>query len=605
MPFDDPAPGGRLQLLIHGASTLRWIDLDRPNFVIGRAPDCEIVLSDPSVSRRHVALEITPGEVRFRELSDTNPVRLDGKRCPEGVLRVGSRLLVGLTHIELHAVDHMPQVDLTEDGSARTVVIDRPPSIAEDAGSSLPQCARLIAASLDSLMSHEPDDATFRQALLVELVELTGRAAAVLGSIENGALVVEASRGDPTRPLRIPRSALLAAPDGTPGLVIGADGQEDERIAIPIAGKIPRVLLLGRASKGAMRTESALALARALVDSALRIHAIRIASADAVREVARLRFARTHSYRQIVASMRLADARRRLSEAAHLRLPVRLCGEEGTEKSELAQFLHAESRFADGPFVECYVRLLPPTRSEQTMFGDDAALQRGSQCVARAKSGTIYVHEPELLEPDLQDRLAHEIELGSADDERPRFVLGHGCEPEHIHELGLSPRLESALQQAITVRVPPLRDRAQDIEALTELVLSELGPGPQGLARSIEPAALNALLVCDWPGNAAQHRRVVERAAMRAGGRPIRLDDLEEQVRDPIRARSRIPTLEVVTKDHIHHVIELCGGNKRNAARALGIASSTLYEWLKRFPLKSQGDQTDGDSRSPTEPDTN
>ena len=58
MPFDHGREAARFQLLIHGASTLRWYPIDRPTLVIGRASDCEIVLGDPSVSRHHVVLEV-------------------------------------------------------------------------------------------------------------------------------------------------------------------------------------------------------------------------------------------------------------------------------------------------------------------------------------------------------------------------------------------------------------------------------------------------------------------------------------------------------------------------------------------------------------------
>ena len=588
-------PGPTLLLLAHGASTPRWFDLDRPSYVLGRSEECSIVVNDPSVSRRHLALDLGDGAVRFRVLSQTNPTLLDGEPTQEGELRPGQTLMIGLSRLELHEPGARRSVALVDDDVTRTVVLSDVERLAR-AVAAPRDAARGVLAAADAfarIAQSDHDSRSIAEATLLETTRLTGWRAAMLGRVADGVLNVLATQADDDRNLQLPRDALRALDAGEPAFILAADGDESERIVIGLDDRDPGregppgdgrgLLVLGRAGPSACRAELALRIGAAIGRSAWRALETLVAGQHMERELEQLRFARSQVYRSIVSSARLSRTRRQIEKAARLDGPVRLFGEEGTERPELARFLHAESE-STGPFVECYVRLLPLQRVEDALFGAGSAEVVDTHApnhIARARGGTLYIDEPEHLPQRLQDRLAEVIAAWSSRADAPRFVVGHGPDADDADST-LTARLRTALL-GVHIDVPPLRVSPDEVSTLTDGVLEALGPHADGTARTIRERARRKLIGYDWPGNVAQHRRVVERAAMRARGRPIDNEDLDAQVREEDPRKLRIPTLLEAEQMHIQHALELCGGNKRRVAQLLGIASSTLYEKLKRM----------------------
>jgi DNA-binding NtrC family response regulator len=138
----------------------------------------------------------------------------------------------------------------------------------------------------------------------------------------------------------------------------------------------------------------------------------------------------------------------------------------------------------------------------------------------------------------------------------------------------------------ISLHMPPLRDRADDVPLLTEHFLSRFADG-QGIG--IEPEAMERLGAYDWPGNVRELENALERAAVLSGGKPIDLDHLPARVVDP-PAQSLVadrpadnPTLDVIERAYVLWVLKAEGGNKARAAEVLGIDPSTLYRKLARY----------------------
>jgi DNA-binding NtrC family response regulator len=138
----------------------------------------------------------------------------------------------------------------------------------------------------------------------------------------------------------------------------------------------------------------------------------------------------------------------------------------------------------------------------------------------------------------------------------------------------------------ISLHMPPLRDRSDDVPLLTEHFLSRFDDG-QGIG--IEPDALDRLGAYDWPGNVRELENALERAAVLSGGQPIGLDHLPARVVDP-PAQSLVadrpadnPTLDVIERAYVLWVLKAEGGNKARAAEVLGIDPSTLYRKLARY----------------------
>ena len=138
------------------------------------------------------------------------------------------------------------------------------------------------------------------------------------------------------------------------------------------------------------------------------------------------------------------------------------------------------------------------------------------------------------------------------------------------------------------IEIPLLRNAPRDITALAELFLAQLGPNQDGAPRLLSERARRLLTSHDWPGNVRELRAAVEAAAGSAGSQPIAPRDLPLAKRDSDDAAeaAAIPTLEDVERRHIEEVLRRTGGVRSRAAKALGIANSTLYEKLKRYRIQ-------------------
>ena len=154
-------------------------------------------------------------------------------------------------------------------------------------------------------------------------------------------------------------------------------------------------------------------------------------------------------------------------------------------------------------------------------------------------------------------------------------------------EATLDPELVDRLRQQ-RIEVPPLRSDSRDVLALAELFLSELGSCPNGSPRLLKERTKRLLASHGWPGNVRELRLVLESAAAQAGNHPIAPRHLPPSIgKEPAGgAPSEIATLEQLERNHIVEVLQRTGGNRTRAAQMLGIASSTLYEKLKRYCIE-------------------
>lgn len=147
----------------------------------------------------------------------------------------------------------------------------------------------------------------------------------------------------------------------------------------------------------------------------------------------------------------------------------------------------------------------------------------------------------------------------------------------------------------ITLHLPALRDRIDDIPLLAEHFLQRLGERNGGGARRLTGEALDALQRYDWPGNVRELENALERAAVLCKGEVIEKDALPERVVSPPKTPlvserpPETPTLEVIEQAYILWVLRTEGGNKARAAEVLGIDPSTLYRKLNRYGITVDG----------------
>jgi two-component system response regulator HydG len=287
-----------------------------------------------------------------------------------------------------------------------------------------------------------------------------------------------------------------------------------------------------------------------------------------------------------------------VDRAAQSSAPLLLIGETGTGKDLLAARVHATGPRRHRPYVVVNAAALPATLLDSELFGHVAGSFTGATrarrgMVAEADGGTLFLDEIGDLPLELQGRLLRVIENGrarpvGADHERSvdvRIVAATHRDlslavAEHRFREDLYYRLNF-----LTVRVPPLRERTDDLLALVDHFFQRaLARNPRSLVTEIAPEALQSLRRARWPGNVRELSAVVERLVVFGKSARIEVTDLDVPGGGPPldAAPDRILSLREMSERHVDAVLAEVGGDKVKAVALLGIDLSTLYRWKRR-----------------------
>lgn len=296
----------------------------------------------------------------------------------------------------------------------------------------------------------------------------------------------------------------------------------------------------------------------------------------------------------------LFEAIRRIARAPG---PVLITGESGTGKELVARALHAESERADGPFVAINCAGIPDELLESELFGHTAGAFSGATrarkgLFAEAHGGSLLLDEIGEMPPNMQAKLLRLLQDG-----RVRPVGSNREESADVRLLAATNRdLEPMIRdgsfredlfyrlETFHLSVPPLRERGEDVERLALAFLKRSTAAMGRDIRAITPEALRCLRRYDYPGNVRELASIVERAVTFCRGTEIGEADLPDRLlAGPVAASGadalwggseHLPTLAHVEDRYIRHVLERVAGNKRQAARLLGIGRRTLYRRL-------------------------
>jgi len=290
-----------------------------------------------------------------------------------------------------------------------------------------------------------------------------------------------------------------------------------------------------------------------------------------------------------------------IAKAAHSAHPVLILGESGTGKEMVARAIHYSGPYRDKPFIPVDCGSLVPTLIESELFGYvkgafTGAVQSKAGLLAIAEGGTIFLDEVGELPVDLQAKM-----LRALQEKEIRPVGSTKTAPINIRILAATNRdLEHAVAQGafrrdlyfrlnvLSLRIPPLRERRQDIPLLSGHVMERLSQN-SGRAHEVSDEAMRALLAYDWPGNVRELENCLERCCAITSGSVIHIMDLPSSITGaparlvPEAPESRIIPLVDLEKQTILSAITQLNGDKLMAARMLGIGKTTLYRKLKEY----------------------
>ena len=289
--------------------------------------------------------------------------------------------------------------------------------------------------------------------------------------------------------------------------------------------------------------------------------------------------------------------------AARADSTVVITGESGTGKDVLARFIHARSSRSDSPMITINCAALPETLFESEFFGHERGAFTGATATKRglieaADGSTLFLDEVGELPLQTQVKLLRFLEEGSfrrvgATRDRAADVRVIAATNRNLAEDVTAGRFRADLfyrLNVISLHVPPLRQRREDVPVLIEHFLSVFRERFARPALDLSTEARRRLAEYDWPGNVRELRNTLERAV--ALSTPDRIE--AEQILPPQSsgpggaaapdaATATPSTLEELERRHILRVLEETGGNRERAAALLGISSRTLYRKLREY----------------------
>lgn len=301
----------------------------------------------------------------------------------------------------------------------------------------------------------------------------------------------------------------------------------------------------------------------------------------------------------IFRSAAMRNLMRMVTRIAPSDAPVFITGESGAGKEVIANLVHQLSDRREGPYVKVNCAALPRELIESELFGAVRGAYTGAHTdreglFHQAHGGTILLDEISEMPPDIQTKLLRVLQTREV---RPVGALEHrtvdcriiATTNRDIQRALAEQRLRQDLYyriSTITLHVPPLRERREDIIPLAKAFLERFASQAGSRVRGFTPAALACLEKYDWPGNVRQLENEVQRAVLVCTGDMVDLKDLSIPYEPQSGEEQPLSGLEAMERNAILGALRQTGGNKAAAARQLGITRQTLYNKLKHFGIE-------------------
>ena len=595
--------------------------LDDSGLVLGRDGKCDIQVADPVVSRRHCRILLKVDRVHFEDLGSRNLALVNGIPTDAGFLKAGDEIAIGRERFLVsrtgpgkrsEAPEKAPDTVSWEKGQPIYLEVDSTKPATQTRPRTVQDLATLYEAAREFSSADSMGEllATLRQCLVERFKPLRLWIALVhnkdeLTFCEHGEDGdVPAFSGAPP-PVETMKKALQ---EGR-GLIVPREKRKSGKkttvftlVSPVVLGRV-NVAVLGlqtQAPHGTYDEEDLRFLV--LLGQSLAPVICAVENVEQLRrDNERLMAWAGESVTLIGKSRAMRSVRSQLGKAAKSDLSVLITGETGTGKELVARMIHAQSPRQAKPLVVVNCAAIPRDLFESQLFGYEKGAFTGADqasvgLLAQAHCGTLFLDEIGDLSFDNQARILRAIENGTfhrvgAREETCvdiRVIAATNKDVPTAIKEGLFRNDLYHRLNGFEIHIPSLRERPSDVPVLAEHFFQlDKNRAKRPLA-GIAPEAIEHLQSRHWSGNVRELRNCIRRAVSVARHEMIRLDDV---ISFSEASAAHVPedeplSLEEVEKRHIAAILRQCGGNVRDAAKALRIGRSTLYKKIADYNIE-------------------
>jgi DNA-binding NtrC family response regulator len=303
----------------------------------------------------------------------------------------------------------------------------------------------------------------------------------------------------------------------------------------------------------------------------------------------------------IFQSAAMKAAVRTVERVAASDISILITGESGTGKEVIADLLHALSPRNKGPFIKINCAALPRELIESELFGSVKGAYTGSQSdreglFRQAETGTLLLDELSEMPVDTQSKLLRVLQ-----EKEVRPVGGRTSYKSNCRIIAATNRpVEQAIKEgklredlyyrisAISIALPPLRERPEDIMPLANSFLKRFAAQADRVITGFSPDATERLRRFDWPGNVRQLQNEIQRAVLMSEGTIVEVGDLSVISASAInQSESDLSLMEAMERNTILQMLKETNGNKLETAKRLGIGRQTLYNKIKAYAIET------------------
>ncbi len=611
----------------------RVIPLTQPLTTIGRRPMNDIVVTDPSVSRTHAEIAALPdGGYEIHDLGGRHPVRVNGRIVSRRRLRDKDRIEIGGSGLLFYEEEPAAAagISLSMESDTPEVQVEIP---APDSGQTLPfrasdlgsKDARLLLLShqrltllyefANSIYVHLEEPSLFLEGALDAAFDTLDaeRGFVALVDEDGGELSLEfvRDRSGQGRDGRLSVSRTIvhkALKEGAS--VLTRDALKDKRfgnaasirehdirsaVCVPLLFKntcLGVVYLDNRASAGRFGEDDLVFLAALGQLAGLALGNARL-HRQIVQENLRLAAALKPKFELAGTSDKMARVFGVIKKSAPSEVTVLIEGETGTGKELAAKALHALSLRRDRAFVAVNCAAIPKELIESELFGHEKGAFTGADAARKgtfelADGGTIFLDEIGDMSLETQAKVLRALE-----EREIQRLGGSRSLPVDVRVIAATNKdLRTAVAEGrfredlfyrlnvVSLKMPPLRERPEDILPLAEVFMA-------GRGKTLSAKARQRLLSYGWPGNVRELKNCLERAMILGSGDTIQPEDLPPCFRS---GKDGIPappaSLADLEKKHVERTLRDAGWSKSATARVLGITRQTLDNKIRKYKIK-------------------